>query len=122
MDKFLIYKNKAMKNHKKIGVVGILGYEKVNSLVTEFEKTKTIDEIIIEERAIKITAPHRFEELEQENISVKPKTIDYIMKEEESIKITMPYRTNSYDLDIKTLLRSERGVIPPDFYNKRKKK
>ena len=78
---------------KKIGVVGILGHEKVNSLVTEFEKTKTIEEII---------------------------------KEEESIKITMPYRTNSYDLDIdldtKTLLRNERSVIPPDFYNKRKKK
>lgn len=81
-----------MKNHKKIGVIGILG-QKVNSLITEFEKTKTIDEII---------------------------------KEEESIKITMPYRTNSYDLDIdldiKTLLRSERSVIPPGFYNKRKKK
>ena len=60
-----------MKNHKKIGVVGILGQ----------------DEIIKEERAIKITAPHRFEEL-----------------------------------DIKTLLRNERRVIPPDFYNKRKKK
>ena len=78
---------------KKIGTVGILGHEKINSLVTEFEKTKTIEEII---------------------------------KEEESIKITMPYRTNSYDLDIdldiKTLLRSERSVIPPDFYNKRKKK
>ena len=78
---------------KKIGVVGILGHEKVNSLVTEFKKAKTIDEII---------------------------------KEEESIKITMPYRTNSYDLDIdldtKTLLRNERSVIPPDFYNKRKNK
>lgn len=82
-----------MKNHKKIGVVGILGHEKVNSLITEFEKAKTIDEII---------------------------------KEEEAIKITMLYRTNSYDLgidlDIKTLLRSERNVMPPDFYNKRKKK
>ena len=78
-----------MKNHKKIGVVGILGHEKRNSLFTEFEKAKTIDEII---------------------------------KEEESIKITMPYRTHSYDLDIKTLLRNERSVIPPDFYNKRKKK
>ena len=78
-----------MKNHKKIGVVGILGHEKINSLITEFEKAKTIDEII---------------------------------KEEESIKITMPYKTNSYDLDIKTLLRNERSVIPPDFYNKRKKK
>ena len=76
-----------MKNHKKIGVVGILGHEKVNSLVTEFKKAKTIDEIMKEERAIKITAPHRFEEL-----------------------------------DIKTLLRNERSVIPPDFYNKRKKK
>ena len=76
-----------MKNHKKIGTVGILGHEKINSLVTEFEKTKTIDEIIKEERAIKITALHRFEEL-----------------------------------DIKTPLRNERSVIPPDFYNKRKKK
>ena len=52
----------------------------------------------------------------------KAKTIDEIIKEEEAIKITMPYRTNSYDLDIKTLLRNERGVMPPDFYNKRKKK
>lgn len=78
-----------MKNHKKIGAVGILGHKKVNSLITEFEKAKTIDEIIKEERAI---------------------------------KITMPYKTHSYDLDIKTLLRSERNVMPPDFYNKRKKK
>ena len=76
-----------MKNHKKIGVVRILGHEKVNSLVTEFEKAKTIDELMKEGRAIKITTPHRFEELE-----------------------------------IKTLLRNERSVIPPDFYNKRKKK
>ena len=76
-----------MKNHKKIGVVGILGHEKVNSLVTQFEKVKTIDEVMKKERAIKITAPHRFEEL-----------------------------------DIKTLLRNERSVIPPDFYNKRKNK
>ena len=76
-----------MKNHKKIGAVGILGHEKINSLITEFEKAKTIDEIIKEERAIKITAPHRFEEL-----------------------------------DIKTLLRNEISVTPPDFYNKRKKK
>ena len=52
----------------------------------------------------------------------KTKTIDEIIKEEEAIKITMPYRTHSYDLDIKTLLRSERSVMPPDFYNKRKKK
>ena len=91
---------------KKIGVVGILGHEKVK-ITSEleqsknayevnqengewfpaFDKAKTIDEIIKEERAIKITAPHRFEEL-----------------------------------DIKTLLRNERSVIPPDFYNKRKKK
>ena len=78
-----------MKNHKKIGVVGILGHEKINSLITEFEKAKTIDDII---------------------------------REEESIKITMPYKTHSYDLDIKTLLRNERSVIPSDFYNKRKKK
>ena len=88
-----------MKNHKKIGVVGILGQDEIKKIVSE---------------------------LEQENISVKPKTIDEIIKEEEYIKITMPYRTNSYDLDIdldtKTLLRSERSVIPPDFYNKRKKK
>ena len=76
-----------MKNHKKIGVIGILGHEKVNSLITEFEKAKTIDEIIKEEKAIKITALHKFEEL-----------------------------------DIKTLLRNERSVIPPDFYNKRKNK
>lgn len=109
-----------MKNHKKIGAVGILGHEKVNSLVTEFEKTETIDEIIKEERAIKITAPHRFEELEQENISVKPKTINEIIKEEDAFKITGLHRFD--DLDIKTLLRYERGVIPPDFYNKRKKK
>ena len=78
-----------MKNHKKIGAVGILGHKKVNSLITEFEKAKTIDEII---------------------------------KEEQAIKIRMPYKTHSYDLDIKTLLRSERNVMPPDFYNKRKKK
>ena len=84
-----------MKNHKKIGVVGILGQDEIKKIVSE---------------------------LEQENVTVKPKTIDEIIKEEESIKITMPYRTNSYDLDIKTLLRNERSVIPPDFYNKRKKK
>ena len=76
-----------MKNHKKIGTVVILGHEKVNSLITEFEKAKTIDEIIKEEEAIKITVLHRFE-----------------------------------DLDIKTLLRNERGVVHPDFYNKRKNK
>ena len=88
-----------MKNHKKIGVVGILGQDEIKKIVSE---------------------------LEQENVTVKHKTIDEIIKEEESIKITMPYRINSYDLDVdldtKTLLRSERGVIPPDFYNKRKKK
>ena len=84
-----------MKNHKKIGVVGILGQDEIKKIVSE---------------------------LEQENVTVKPKTIDEIIKEEESIKITMPYRTNSYDLDIKTLLRNERSVIHPDFYNKRKKK
>ena len=84
-----------MKNNKKIGLVGILGHDEIEKVASE---------------------------LEQENISVKPKTIDEIIKEEESIKITMPYRTNSYDLDIKTLLRNERSVIPPDFYNKRKKK
>lgn len=76
-----------MKNHKKIGAVGILGHEKINSLITEFEKAKTINETVKEEQYLKITAPHRFEEL-----------------------------------DIKTLLRSERSVMPPDFYNKRKKK
>ena len=84
-----------MKNHKKIGLVGILGQDEIEKIASE---------------------------LEQENVTVKPKTIDEIIKEEESIKITMPYRTNSYDLDIKTLLRNERSVIPPDFYNKRKKK
>ena len=76
-----------MKNHKKIGAVGILGHEEIEKIVTEFEKTKTIDEIIKEEESFKITVLHRFD-----------------------------------DLDIKTLLRYERGVIPPDFYNKRKKK
>ena len=82
-----------MKNHKKIGVVGILGQDEIEKIASEFRKVnvplkpKKIDEIIKEERAIKITAPHRFEEL-----------------------------------DIKTLLRNERRVIPPDFYNKRKKK
>ena len=84
-----------MKNHKsqKIGVIGILGHEEVEKIASEFRKVnvplkpKKIDEIIKEERAIKITAPHMFEEL-----------------------------------DIKTLLRNERRVIPPDFYNKRKKK
>ena len=84
-----------MKNHKKIGLVGILGQDEIEKIASE---------------------------LEQENVTVKPKTIDEIIKEEESIKITMPYRTNSYDLDIKTLLRNERSVTPPDFYNKRKKK
>ena len=52
-----------------------------------FGKTKTINETVKEEQYLKITAPHRFEEL-----------------------------------DIKTLLRNERSVMPPDFYNKRKKK
>ena len=66
-------------------------------------------------------------EVNQENgewfpVFEKTKTIDEIIKEEEFIKITMPYRTHSYDLDIKTLLRNERSVMPPDFYNKRKKK
>lgn len=88
-----------MKNHKKIGVVGILGHDEIEKIASE---------------------------LRQENVTVKPKTIDEIIKEEEAIKITMPYRINSYDLDIdldiKTLLRYERSVIPPDFYNKRKKK
>ena len=56
-----------MKNHKKIGVVGILGHEEIEKIASELEqenisvKPKTIDEIIKEERAIKITAPHRFE-------------------------------------------------------------
>ena len=76
-----------MKNHKKIGAVAILGHEKVNSLINESEKAKTIDEIIKEEESFKITALHMFD-----------------------------------NLDIKTLLRNERSVIPPDFYNKRKKK
>ena len=59
-------------------------------------------------------------EFEKENIPLKPKTIDEIMKEERIIKITAPHRFE--ELDIKTLLRNERRVIPPDFYNKRKKK
>ena len=82
-----------MKNHKKIGLVGILGHEEIEKIVTEFEK---------------------------ENIPLKPKKIDEIIKEERAIKITAPHRFE--ELDIKTLLRSERSVIPPDFYNKRKKK
>ena len=82
-----------MKNNKKIGTIGILGLEKVNSLTTEFEK---------------------------ENTFLKPKMIDKLVKEERAIKITAPHRFE--ELDIKTLLRSERSVIPPDFYNKRKKK
>lgn len=82
-----------MKNHKKIGLVGILGHEEIEKIVTEFEK---------------------------ENIPIKPKTINEIAKEERAIKITAPHRFE--ELDIKTLLRNERGVIPPDFYNKRKKK
>ena len=82
-----------MKNHKKIGAVGILGHEEIEKIVTEFEK---------------------------ENIPLKPKTIDEIIKEEESFKIKAPHRFD--DLDIKTLLRNERSVMPPDFYNKRKKK
>ena len=82
-----------MKNHKKIGAVGILGHEEIEKIVTEFEK---------------------------ENISIKPKTINEMAKEERAIKITAPHRFE--ELDIKTLLRNERSVIPPDFYNKRKKK
>ena len=88
-----------MKNHKKIGVVAILGHEEIEKIASEFRKV---------------------------NVPLKPKKIDEIVKEEESIKITMPYRTNSYDLDIdldiKTLLKSERSVILPNFYKKRKKK
>ena len=82
-----------MKNHKKIGVIGILGHEEIKKIVSE---------------------------LEQENVNVKPKTIDEIIKEEEAFKITGLHRFD--DLDYKTLLRYERSVIPPDFYNKRKKK
>ena len=82
-----------MKNHKKIGLVGILGQDEIKKIVSE---------------------------LEQENVTVKHKTIDEIIKEERAIKITAPHRFE--ELDIKTLLRSERCVIPPDFYNKRKKK
>ena len=80
-------------NHKKIRAVGILGHEGVGGVVTEFEK---------------------------ENIPLKPKRIDEIVREEQSLKITAPHRFE--ELDIKTLLRNERSVIPPDFYNKRKKK
>ena len=82
-----------MKNHKKFGLVGILGHEEIEKIVTEFEK---------------------------ENIPLKPKRIDEIVKEEQYLKITAPHRFE--ELDIKTLLRNERSVIPPDFYNKRKKK
>ena len=82
-----------MKNHKKIGLVGILGHEEIEKIVTEFEK---------------------------ENIPLKPKRIDEIVKEEQYLKITAPHRFE--ELDIKTLLRNERSVMPPDFYNKRKKK
>lgn len=82
-----------MKNNKKIGLVGILGHEEIEKIVTEFEK---------------------------ENIPLKPKRIDEIVKEEQYLKITAPHRFE--ELDIKTLLRNERGVMPPDFYNKRKKK
>ena len=57
---------------------------------------------------------------EVEKISVKPKPIEKIIKEEEVFKITGLHRFD--DLDYKTLLRYERGVIPPNFYNKRKKK
>ena len=81
-----------MKNHKKIGVVGILGQDEIKKIVSE---------------------------LEQENVTVKPKTIDEIIKEERAIKITAPHRFE--ELDIKTLLRNEISVTPPDFYNKRKK-
>ena len=82
-----------MKNHKKIGVVGILGQDEIKKIVSE---------------------------LEQENVTVKPKTIDEIIKEERAIKITAPHRFE--ELDIKTLLRNEISVTPPYFYNKRKKK
>ena len=82
-----------MKNHKKIGLVGILEQDEIKKIVSE---------------------------LEQENVTVKHKTIDEIIKEERAIKITAPHRFE--ELDIKTLLRNERSVIPPDFYNKRKKK
>ena len=82
-----------MKNHKKIGLVGILEHEEIEKIVTEFEK---------------------------ENIPLKPKRIDDIVKEEQAIKITALHRFEQ--LDIKTLLINKRNVIPPDFYNKRKKK
>ena len=82
-----------MKNHKKIGLVGILGQDEIKKIVSE---------------------------LEQENVTVKPKTIDEIIKEERAIKITAPHRFE--ELDIKTLLRNEISVTPPYFYNKRKKK
>ena len=64
-------------------------------------------------------------EVNQENaewfpVFGKTKTINEIVKEEQSLKITAPHRFE--ELDIKTLLRNERSVIPPDFYNKRKKK
>ena len=48
------------------------------------------------------------------------KTINEIIEEEKSLKITALPKIE--DIDIKNLLRNERGVIPPDFYNKRKTK
>ena len=64
-------------------------------------------------------------EVNQENgewfpVFGKTKTINEIVKEEQSLKITAPHRFE--ELDVKTLLRNERSVMPPDFYNKRKKK
>ena len=78
---------------ENIRKIGIMGLGQINSCTTENEIEK---------------------------ISVKPKPIEKIIKEEESFKITGLHRFD--DLDIKTLLRYERGVIPPNFYNKRKKK
>ena len=76
---------------KNIRKIGIMGLGHINSCTTEKEVEK---------------------------ISVKPKSIEKIIKEEEVFKITGLPRFD--DLDIKTLLRYERGVIPPNFYNKRK--
>ena len=54
-----------MKNHKKIGVVGILWHKEVEKIASEFRKV---------------------------NVPLKPKKIDEIVKEEESIKITIKFQ------------------------------
>lgn len=93
-----------------------------NLLITDHTKVEI--QKVIDECKLQITISKKEETIksinEIEKISVKPKPIEKIIKEEESFKITGLHRFD--DLDIKTLLRYERGVIPPNFYNKRKKK